>query len=594
MSKDVTVVIACFTEQRWPSLLAAIASVQAQNYPHHLVVVVDHNEQLHARLLQECTDLTIMRNTGPRGASGARNTAALAATTEFIAFLDDDARAAPGWLERLVAAIDQRGAVGAGGHIDPAWHSSPPQWFPREFGWVIGVSNSSAGTATQIPTHQLADARPRPQRVRNVWSGSMIVDREIFARVGGFRDDFGKLGTANEPEDTELCLRMAGTAPDAHWVFVPDAVIYHEVPPERATLRYFVRRCWNEGVGKASLSRLSSGRADGLSAERDYVRRVLPRGVARYVGHALRGDLSGAGRAAAVIAGLLTTALGFALATARRSDRAATTDGRAGRAEPTAATDRALPILMYHSIPDEVLSPPDPLRVPLDELREHVQALQADGWVLLGLTEALAAVEQDPTRRVVGLTFDDGYADFRGAAAVLEQAGARATLYVSTATVDGASGFGRMLTWSELASLHARGIEIGSHSHHHRPIDVLPAAALRDEVTTSRNELDRRLGISATSFCFPNGYTSRRVRRALIAAGYANACVVGRRVARPRDDDRYALPRLQVVPGMGADELRRMIARGEPGLGPLAKRALHPGWRIVRWISLRLLQRELT
>jgi peptidoglycan/xylan/chitin deacetylase (PgdA/CDA1 family) len=321
---------------------------------------------------------------------------------------------------------------------------------------------------------------------------------------------------------------------------------------------------------------------------------VLPRGVARYIGHALRGDLSGVGRAAAVIAGLLTTALGFALATARRSDHAATIDGGAGLAEPTAATDRALPILMYHSIPDEVLSPPDPLRVPLDELREHVQALQADGWELLGLTEALAAIEQDPTRRVVGLTFDDGYADFLGAAAVLEQAGARATLYVSTATVDGTSGFGRMLTWSELASLPARGIEIGSHSHHHRPIDVLPAAALRDEVTASRNELDRRLGISATSFCFPNGYTSRRVRRALIAAGYANACVVGRRVARLRGDDRYALPRVQVVPGMGADELRRMITHGEPGLGPLAKRVLHPGWRIVRWISLRLLQRELT
>jgi peptidoglycan/xylan/chitin deacetylase (PgdA/CDA1 family) len=221
--------------------------------------------------------------------------------------------------------------------------------------------------------------------------------------------------------------------------------------------------------------------------------------------------------------------------------------------------------------------------------------LQSDGWVLLGLTEAIATVEQDPTRRVVALTFDDGYADFLGAADVLEQAGARATLYVSTATVGTDAGaYGRMLTWSELASLQGRGFEIGSHAHHHRPIDVLPAAALRDEVAASRDELKQRLGITATSFCFPNGYTSRRVRRALIAAGYTNACIVGRRVASLGEGrDRYALPRLQVVPGMGADELRRLIVHGE-GLAPITKRALHPAWRMVRWISLRLLQRELT
>jgi peptidoglycan/xylan/chitin deacetylase (PgdA/CDA1 family)/GT2 family glycosyltransferase len=590
MARDVTVVIACYTEQRWTSLLAAVASVRAQRYPHRLVVVVDHNEQLLSRLQRERPGVTIMRNTGLRGASGARNSAALAATTEFVAFLDDDARAAPGWLERLVAAADQPGVVGAGGHIDPAWRCRPPQWFPREFGWVVGVSLPSSGTISPIPT------RPLPRRVRNVWSGSMIVDREVFARVGGFRDDFGKLGTANEPEDTELCLRMASTAPDAHWVFVPDAVIHHEVPPERATLRYFVKRCWNEGTGKASLARLPDGRADSLSAERSYVQRVLPRGVARYLGQVLRGDLSGAGRAAAVITGLLTTALGFALGTARRADRTASgaqsdlTDHQGG---PSAAPGHALPILMYHSVPAQAPSPRDPLRVPLAELRDHVQTLQGDGWELLGLTEALATLKQDPARRVVALTFDDGYADFLGAADVLEEVGARATLYVSTATVDGTSGYGRMVSWPELASLPARGIEIGSHAHHHRPIDVLPGAELREELITSRDELEQRLGVTLTSFCFPNGYTSRRVKRALVAAGYANACIVGRRVATVHSD-RYALPRLQVRPGVGADELRRLIAHGEPGLAPRTKRALHPAWRVVRWISLRLLQRELT
>jgi len=313
---DVTVVIACYTERRWPSLLDAIASVRAQRHPHRLVVVVDHNEQLYARLRLACPDdVTILRNTGRRGASGARNTAALAATTRYVAFLDDDTRAEPGWLERLVAGMDRPGVVGVGGHIEPAWQSRSPRWFPQEFGWVIGVSTPPAGA-------------PR-RRVRNVWSCNMIVDRDVFAGVGGFRAGFGKVGDTNEPEDTELCLRMAGTAPHAHWLLVPEAVVGHQVPPERATWAYFVRRCWLEGTGKANLARLSSGRADRLSAERTYVRQVLPRGMSRYLGEAVRGDLGGVARAGAVVAGLLTTTLGFL----------------SGRAADVVATPRAGPDL---------------------------------------------------------------------------------------------------------------------------------------------------------------------------------------------------------------------------------------------------------
>ena len=45
--------------------------------------------------------------------------------------------------------------------------------------------------------------------IRNVWSASMVVRRETFMAVGGFRTGFGKLGGQNRPEDTELCLRMS-------------------------------------------------------------------------------------------------------------------------------------------------------------------------------------------------------------------------------------------------------------------------------------------------------------------------------------------------------------------------------------------------
>nr|BFE71392.1 hypothetical protein GCM10020092_046930 [Actinoplanes digitatis] len=69
---------------------------------------------------------------------------------------------------------------------------------PAEFLWAVGGSYAGMPTSTAP--------------IRNVWSASMVVRRETFLAVGGFRTGFGKLGNQNRPEDTELCLRMSALA----------------------------------------------------------------------------------------------------------------------------------------------------------------------------------------------------------------------------------------------------------------------------------------------------------------------------------------------------------------------------------------------
>ncbi|SHN47574.1 glycosyltransferase family 2 protein [Cryptosporangium aurantiacum] len=303
----VTVGIACYSEARWNLLIETIASVQAQEYPHRIVVAVDHNPALFERLIKHYGDeITVLENQYQRGASGSRNTIGLAATTRLVAFLDDDTYAEAGWLAALVDALDAPGAervVGAGGRILPVWHRSEPRWFPREFGWVIGATLPAAG--------------PDPYPIRNVWAASMIVRREIFTAVGGFRADFGKVGEVSEPEDTELCLRMARTAPGAHWLHVPAAVIRHHVPAERSSVGFFLRRCWLEGRGKAGLATLTrnrSDRAEALSEESSYLRRVLPAGMRAYL---RQGDAAGLAKAGMVLVGVAITGLGFTLGLVR-------------------------------------------------------------------------------------------------------------------------------------------------------------------------------------------------------------------------------------------------------------------------------------
>jgi peptidoglycan/xylan/chitin deacetylase (PgdA/CDA1 family) len=248
---------------------------------------------------------------------------------------------------------------------------------------------------------------------------------------------------------------------------------------------------------------------------------------------------------------------------------------------------RSLAVLMYHSVP-RGSAPPSAdrsLSVPLGLVRDQWWTLREAGLRLRGLTEALATVRADPGSPVVGLTFDDGYADFLGAVDLLGELDAQATLYLPTDLVGGRrriiSSAGRLLGWGEIAGLPGRHVEIGSHSCSHRPLDVLSHRELAEEVGRSRTEIEDRLGASVVSFCYPNGYASRRVRTAVADAGYANGCVVGRRLAEPKGDS-FTVPRLQVLPTHDQTGILRLVREGEPGVVPCLKRAAHPAWRLVR------------
>lgn len=292
----VSVVIAAFADERWNQTCDAIESVREQTAPAlETVVVIDHNPALLARARREFTDCLVIANTGARGASGARNTGAASCHGEIIAFLDDDARSSATWLAALSSHFIREDIVGVGGRIDPLWDGSRPRWFPAEFGWAVGFSYQGMPEQTQP--------------VRNVWSGNMAIRSSVFQAIGGFREDFGKVGSVARPEDTDLCLRAAGDR--GIWIYEPTGSVGHWVPRQRMTFRYFARRCFHEGQGKAALAALDGAR-ESTAAERSYTYRILPHGVVRGLKDAAQGDVWGAARAAAIAVGFATTALGFA------------------------------------------------------------------------------------------------------------------------------------------------------------------------------------------------------------------------------------------------------------------------------------------
>lgn len=298
-----SVVIAAYSLERWPDLVDAVASVRAQDYPAlEVIVAVDGNAELLARVREELAGVVAVENDHFPGAGGARNAGSAVARGDVLAFIDDDVRAAPEWLARQQAEFADPAVLGVGGQIAPRWLTARPRWFPVEYDWVVGCTYRGTPTA--------------PAQVRNLIAANMSIRRDRFQALGGFRHGFGKVGTRSAPEETDFCIRAGQRWPAGVWRFVPDAAVQHNVPAARTTLRYFLRRCWLEGLGKAELAALVG--SDGTSAELTYVTRTLPSGVARYVAQAVRARRpEPLLRAVFVGVGLTWTVAGYVVGTVR-------------------------------------------------------------------------------------------------------------------------------------------------------------------------------------------------------------------------------------------------------------------------------------
>jgi GT2 family glycosyltransferase len=285
---SVSAIICCYTERRWDDVVVAVKSLSEQTVaPAEVLLVVDHNEALRSRAAAEFDGVRVVANTRRAGLSGARNTGVACAAGEIVAFLDDDARADPRWLARMLAPYAEPDVVAVGGRALPVWPGDgPPAHLPAELYWVVGCGYTGQPTA-------LAE-------VRNLMGCAMSLRRAPVMAAGGFTEHLGR--TASLPlgcEETELCIRLRQRMPGARILLEPAALVYHRVTAERLSWRYLWRRSRAEGVSKAAIARLV-GRGDALATEQSYVRSVLPRALGRA---ARTGSPAAAGGILAAVAG---------------------------------------------------------------------------------------------------------------------------------------------------------------------------------------------------------------------------------------------------------------------------------------------------
>lgn len=294
---DVTVITATYSMARWPLIIAAVESVLQQTVlPCEIILPVDHNRELFERLRdywRERADLERPRITvaeskydGHLGAS--HTTAAELATTEFLAFLDDDAEADPTWLEKLLSALQRPAVIAVGGAPMPIYETPRPRWLPLEFDWVFGCAYAGLPTRTEPILHLIGT--------------TMAVRRRDHLAIGGIR--------SNEHGDLELSHRLLAHSPNSVLLYVPDAIVRHHVRADRLTWGYFWRRCFFGNRRKVFTLR-DIGEAAHLAAERQFALRAMTGGVASNLGAFFRGDVGGVLRAFAIVVGLGLAGAGY-------------------------------------------------------------------------------------------------------------------------------------------------------------------------------------------------------------------------------------------------------------------------------------------
>ena len=222
-------------------------------------------------------------------------------------------------------------------------------------------------------------------------------------------------------------------------------------------------------------------------------------------------------------------------------------------------------VLMYHRI-GEVRHDPHHLAVTPRRFAGQMAALARLGLRGVAMGELVAAMRRGAHRRLVGLTFDDGYADLADhVPAVLHWHGFGATVFVVSGRLGGVNDWDAGTPWplvdaDGVRRLAADGLEIGSHGRTHRRLTGADPALVRAETYDSRLDLEALLGRPVAGFAYPYGSMDAAARAAVREAGYAYGCAV---FADRAAQSLTALPRVYVGEHDGVARLaaKRLLYR---------------------------------
>ena len=180
---------------------------------------------------------------GRQGRSSALNAGIRSTTGELVGMIDDDEAIDSRWYSFIHSTFGRPGIDFIGGPYVPQWEIEPPAWLPKNYlgaiGWVDGGDK-----LVPFDSHYAG----------MLMGGNAVLRRAILNQVGLYNTSLGRTDKrllAGEDDDMYQRLLAAG----ARGFYIPDLIIYHHIPRERLTKRYFRRWCFWRGVSCGLIDR---------------------------------------------------------------------------------------------------------------------------------------------------------------------------------------------------------------------------------------------------------------------------------------------------------------------------------------------------
>ena len=196
-------------------LPACLESLRAQSYQgEYRVVMVDNGSADGSAAFAQSAypDVRVITSPVNLGFAAGNNLAVQQLDTELIAFLNNDTRADPKWLEALVRSVTAAPDIACAGGRIVSWDGKTVDF--------MGGGATLTGLGIQSGYGEPGSVDAPEGDILFACGGSMIVRRDAYREVGGLDDDYFLFY-----EDVDLGWRfwLAGYRVR----YAPDAVMYH-------------------------------------------------------------------------------------------------------------------------------------------------------------------------------------------------------------------------------------------------------------------------------------------------------------------------------------------------------------------------------
>jgi glycosyltransferase involved in cell wall biosynthesis len=240
---EISVVICTYNRSKL--LAGALESLVNQSLAHNLyeIIIADNastnnTKQTVMEFIDKYSDWNLRYiYESNQGLSNARNTGYKSAKAKYVAYIDDDAKADKHWLRNTVKAIEETKPDVLGGPIYPFYLTEKPKWFLDKY---------------EIRSH--GDTARFLENDEYISGSNIIFKKQLLHLLGGFDPDLGMKNTKiGYGEEIKLIMEARKRLANIKIYYSPEIIVYHLVPAEKMTMKYFIVSKFKHGVNVENL-----------------------------------------------------------------------------------------------------------------------------------------------------------------------------------------------------------------------------------------------------------------------------------------------------------------------------------------------------